>query len=113
MSVEVLQRKLSVAQDALAKEKARRIDARKKLVAAQDAKKKLQLKLKEATAILDRMEKERKAEEKLAAQQLKMETVRNEAIAKFLVKWEKKYLAAQAKKTGGRGKRGRGRPRKS
>ncbi|MES9872338.1 MAG: hypothetical protein ABW146_04445 [Candidatus Sedimenticola sp. 6PFRAG7] len=113
VSVDVLQRKLTVAQDALAKEKARRIDARAKLSAALAEKKQLKSKLKEVATVLDRLDKEQKAAEKSAAQQLKMETARNDAIAKFLAKWEKNYLAAQTKKTGGRGKRRRGRPRKS
>ena len=116
VSVEVLQRKLARAEEMLGKEKEKRvkqIDALKeKLAVTAAAKKELQQKLKTAVAELSRIHTEKKAADKLAAQQLKMEAARNEAVGKFLAKWEKSYLAAEKKKSGGKRRR-RGRPRKS
>lgn len=117
VSVDVLQRKLLAAQEALSAEKEKRkaqvASIKEKMDAAVAAKKELQGRLKEVSSELALMQHEAKRAEKAAAKKLKMEMDRNAAVAKFLSKWEKKYMEAESKSTGRRKKRGPGRPRRS
>jgi regulator of replication initiation timing len=111
VSVDVLQRKLVRTQDGLSKERTRRQEMKvkcDKLVAANRA---YRAELKELRSRLSVIEAERSTAEKEALRQEKMEIARNEAIGRFLAKWEKEYLAKQDKGSGR--KRRRGRPKGS
>ncbi len=111
VSVEALRTRLTAAQDALKAEKARRRtqvqELKAKLAAATASKRELKAKLGEASDALARV----REDERAAVQREKMERAREEAVQKFVARWEEKYLASMARKRRSPAKR-RGRPRK-
>ena len=111
VSVEALQRKLARALEGLQKERSRRQELKAKCDKLMETNRASKAELKELRTRLSSIEAERKAAEKAAHDQEKMEIARNEAMGKFLAKWEKDYLAKQARGSGR--KRRRGRPKGS
>lgn len=113
VSVDVLQRKLADALTALKAEKRKRQELAKN--AKQTAKtavmerKGLKSRIAELKQTLTQLQNEKKSNEKLAARQQKMEIARNEAVGKFLERWEKEYQKKNAAPAGRRKRRKRGR----
>ena len=105
VSVDVLQRKLAASVTALKAEKKKRqqlaknakLTARKAVTERRNLKKQITELKKNLSALLS----EKKSAEKQAAQQQKMDIARNQAVGKFLERWEKNHQkknAAPAKK---------------
>lgn len=113
VSVEALKARYARTQEALKAEKAKRRkqsqEMKIKFAAAAAAKKKLKAELVEVKAALAKI----RENEKSAAEQAKMEFARDDAVKKFVTRWEKEYLASMTKKHRTRGRKRRGRPPKS
>jgi len=104
VSIEVLQRRLEASENALRqqKEKRRKLSqsSKQRLAVVLEAKGKLKAELAALKKTLSSMLAAQKAEEKAAQRRQKMEQERNTAIAGFVQRWEKKYLAKQSTVTG-------------
>ena len=110
--MEILKRKLTIAQLALKSEKEKRRnqarDATAKIKSLIAEKRELKKNLLAADKLLVAAETEKRSAEKEQIHREKMEAARNSAVSKFVVKWEKSYLASEAKsKRTTKGKRGR------
>ena len=114
VSADSLQRKLAVVQTALKSEKEKRqkqaAAARAKIAALTADKRKLGETLAQVRKTLSEIEAEKRAAEKEAQREQKMEIARAAAVTKFLEKWEKSNAAKPAK---GKMRKKRGRPRAS
>ena len=114
VSVDVLQRKLADSLHALKTEKQKRQALAKKAKqtarAAVTERRKLKIQIAALKQNLSDLQKEKKSAEKQAAQQRKLEIARNEAVGRFLERWEKEYQKKNAAPTGKKKRRKR-RPR--
>lgn len=113
VSVDVLQRKLADSLNALKKEKQKRQalakNARQTARTAVIERRKLKIQIAALKQNLSDLQNEKKSAEKQAAQQQKLEIARNEAVGRFLERWEKDYQKKNAAPTGKKKRRKRGR----
>lgn len=104
--MEVIRRRLEKAEQTLRQEREKRRQSvavsRARIAALQEEKKRLKTELATARRALAEMLTAKKEEERAARRKLKMEQARDEAVASFVQRWEKKYLAKQASTTGKR-----------
>ncbi len=117
VSLEVLQRRLTTAEETLKLEREKRKkqlqDSRLKLAESATAKKELLTQVRDLKKELVRIKSEKSEAERAGAQQAKMESARAAAVEKFVEKWNKKFLEMETGKKSGGKRRKRGRPRGS
>ena len=93
LSIEVLQHKLGAAMTALKSEKKKRQqlakDAKQTVRTAVIEKRKLKKQLTELKQNLSTLQNEKKSAEKQAVRQQKLDIARNQAVGKFLERWER------------------------
>lgn len=111
VSVEVLQRKLASSLEALKTEKQKRQalakNARQTARTAVIERRKLKLQITALKQELSGLQNEKKSAEKQAAQQQKLEIARNDAVGRFLERWEKEYQKKNTAPTGKKKRRKR------
>ncbi len=112
VSIEVLKRKLAEAEQRAATERDKRraqvAEAREKAARAVAEKMALRSELAAVRRELTEVNRQWNAEKRAAARAARMEAAWEDALARFRVRWEKEYLAKEARSR----RRGPGRPRK-